>query len=355
MASSLRVRVCETGDIDALIAFDRALGRPVSTALFWRWKYFANPAGPACIIVAQEEERIVGTLGVLPIRMRVAGRVLTAGQQVDAEILPEHRRGGLYFQMAEMVGKEADAREIAFGLGFATEETKQLSVEFLGFSLVGPVGRFVRVLDYSHYLTQVLGGPAGDALGWLRGRSRGGGLREHFPLGKGVTPIDRFDVRFDGLAAELSLASISTVRDSAYLNWRYADCPIVAYRRYAVETHGVLRGFVVFHRSETEESSRGILDEMVCAPDDLETAQRLLSAAAGMLRAEGAVNVTCWLPPGHPLAERLRESGFRSREAHISLIVIPREGAGLDLEHLRDERSWYYMLGDSDYYLRTGR
>ena len=67
------------------------------------------------------------------------------------------------------------------------------------------------------------------------------------------------------------------------------------------------------------------------------------------------MNVTCWLPASHPLADRLRACSFRSREARTSLIVIPREEAGLDLEHLRDERSWYYMLGDSDYHLLPGR
>jgi hypothetical protein len=352
VASSLRVRVCEPGDVDALIAFDRAMGHPGSSARFWRWKYFENPAGPACIVVAQDDDRILGKLGVLPTRMRIGGRLVTAGQQVDAEILPEHRGGGLYFQMAEMVATEADAREIAFGLGFATEETKQLSVEFLGFSLVGLVGRFVRVLDYGHYLNSLLRGPARGALGWLRGRSRGASAREHPPLPAGVIAIDRFDQRFDRLAEELSLASILTLRDSAYLNWRYADCPIVVYRRYAVEARGSLRGFVVFHCSESEESIRGVLDELVCAPGDLETAKVLLATAAGILAAEGAVNMTCWLPGSHPLADRLRECGFRGREARTSLIVVPREGAGLDLEHLRDERSWYYMLGDSDYHLR---
>jgi hypothetical protein len=354
VAAPLHLRACEIGDVDSLVAFDQALGRPASSASYWRWKYFANPAGSACLIVAVDEGRIVGQLGVLPIRMRVGGRVVIAGQQVDAEILPEHRGGGLYFQMAELVGREGAARQIAFGLGFATEETKHLSVEFLGFSLVGPVGRFVRVLDYGHYLNNMLGGPAHGALAWLRSRSRGRSSSDAPPLEDGVMSIDRFDDRFDQLAEHLDLASILTVRDSTYLNWRYADCPIVAYRRFAVQVQGILRGFVVFHRARSEGASRGILDELVCAPGDTETAERLLSTAIQMLALEGAVNVTCWLPPCHPLADQLRAGGFRSREARTSLIVVPQEQAGLDVEHLRDERSWYYMLGDSDYHMRPG-
>lgn len=330
------------------------MGRGGSSAEFWRWKYFANPAGPACLVVACEGPRIVGKLGFLPVRMRFGGQEVLAAQQVDVEILPEHRRGGLYFQLAEKIGAEAERRALAFGLGFATDETKELSTGFLGFSLVGPVGRMVKVLSYSHYVKKALRRPAAGASGVVAARPRRAVRVVNGSFDPPVTAVGRFDQRFDRLSERLRLGSIMTIRDSAYLNWRYADCPVVAYRCLAVEDAGGLRGYVVFHHSDSDGARRGMLDELVCDPKDEKAAASLLAAAAAELRAEGAVGATCWLPGSHPLAARLRAGGFRSRAARTSLIVIARDRAGFDPQHLQNEANWYYMLGDSDYHLQAG-
>ena len=78
----------------------------------------------------------------------------------------------------------------------------------------------------------------------------------------------------------------------------------------------------------------------------------LLSAASSDLARDGAVNVICWHPGWHPLSARLRTLGFRERKARNYLIVYRNQSAGLELEHLTEDRHWYYTRGDSDYHMR---
>jgi hypothetical protein len=173
------------------------------------------------------------------------------------------------------------------------------------------------------------------------------------PRAANVSAVDRFDGRFDGLAAGLTPARIMVIRDAAYLNWRYVDCPTVAYGRYAARTEAAVSGFVVFHAFQADDVVRGIIDELVCPPDDPDTVEHLVTAALSDLAAAGAVNAVCWLPAWHPLAARLRALGFQDREARNELIVHRAKSTGPELEPLTEERHWYYTHGDSDFHVSS--
>jgi GNAT superfamily N-acetyltransferase len=348
-----RIEFFRDGDEHELAAFDRRRGGPASTPEYWRWKYFDNPAGPACVAAAWVGDEIVGTLGFLPVRTRVHAREVIATQQVDVAIHPAHRGGGLYFRLANAVMEEAARRGIAFGFGFATEETRALSVDFLGFDHVAPVHRLTKVLDYGHYASGLLGRRIARMLRPVAARARGWKSRRRAPVARNVARIDRFDHRADRLAETLTLGRIMVIRDAAYLNWRYADCPTVRYGRYAAGTQAAVSGFVVFHTYEADGHVRGIVDELVSSPDDPDTVNGLLAAALSDLAADGAVNASCWLPAWHPHVTRLRALGFREREARNHLIVVPNRAPGLELGDLTEDRSWYYTHGDSDYHMRS--
>lgn len=350
----LRIEFCRAGGEEELADFDRRMGNTASRADFWRWKYFENPAGGACVAVARMGGEIVGRVCFLPVRVRIDERPVLACQQVDVAILATHRGGGIYFQLAHAVMEEGESRGIAFGFGFATEETRALSTELLGFTLVGPIRRLVKVLDYGHYARSFVGGPAARVLGRVVGRRRRKATSLSLPTPEGITPVPRFDERFDRLAADLSPGRIMVVRDSAYLDWRYADCPTVAYGRYAAQEGGAIRGFVVFHTYEGDGAVRGVIDDLVCPLDDGDLAERLLSQAVSALSAAGAVNVICWLPAWNPLAPRLRKVGFRAREARNFLIFLSNKTTQIEEQYLGDERNWYYTHGDSDYHVPSG-
>lgn len=352
-APTPRIEFCRAGDEEELAAFDRRRGSAPSTAEYWRWKYFDNPAGPACVAAARVGEEIVGTLGFLPVRMRVHAQEVVATQQVDVAIMAEYRGGGIYFQLAHAIIEEGAKRGITFGFGFATEQTRALSVDFLGFDLVGPIHRLAKVLDYGHYAGALLGRRLAGMVRRVTAPAHGRKPRRSLPLAGNIAPVDRFDERFDRLAANLIQAPIMVIRDAAYLNWRYADCPTVAYGRYAARTEATVSGFVVFHTYEADGVVRGIIDELLCSPDDPDAVERLLSAALSDLAADGAVNAICWLPAWHPLANRLRALGFRVREARNELIVLRNKTTGLEFEHLTEERNWYYTHGDSDFHVRS--
>jgi hypothetical protein len=284
--------------------------------------------------------------------MRVHTREVVAAHQVDVAIMPEYRGSGIYFKLAYALIEEGARRGFGFGFGFATDQTRALSVDFLGFDLVGPIHRLAKVLDYGHYAGSLLGRRAARMARRVTASARRGRYRPSRPRPGDIAAVDRFDGRFDGLAERLTQAPIMVIRDAAYLNWRYVDCPTVEYGRYAAGSEGAVSGFVVCHTYRAEGVVRGIIDELVCPPD-AQVVEGLVAAALADLAEQGAVNAVCWLPPWHPVAASLRALGFRDREARNELIVLRTRSAGPELDQLTEERNWYYTHGDSDYHVSS--
>jgi hypothetical protein len=343
-----RVELCCAGDEERLAAFDQRSGGTPSTAAFWRWKYYDNPAGAACVAVASVGQEVVGRAAWLPVRTRVHGREVVAAQQVDVALMKEHRGGGVYFQLVDALMGEVEERGIAFGFGFSNDDTRALSVDLLGFDLVAPIHRLSRVLDYGHHAGAFLGRRAARFASRVAAAMGVSRVRVSPRLDGNIVPIDRFDGRFDDLAATLIREPIATVRDAAFLNWRYVACPTVEYRRYAARRGDAVCGFVVLHTREVDGAVRGVFDELVCSPDDPDTVEGLVSTALSDLAAAGAVSATCWLPDWHPLGARLRALGFRDRPSRNHLIVIANGNAEMNLEELTRDRDWYYTHGNSD-------
>ena len=117
-----------------------------------------------------------------------------------------HRGGGIYFQLAIAMSEEVTKRGSAFGFGFATDQTRALSIEFLGFDLVGPIHRLAKVLDYGHYAGSLLGRRAARMARRVTASARRGRYRRRGRRAGHIAAVDRFDERFDDLAAGLTPA-----------------------------------------------------------------------------------------------------------------------------------------------------
>ena len=179
-------------------------------------------------------------------------------------------------------------------------------------------------------------------------------FRRSTPLARNVARIDRFDARVDRLAETLTLGRIMVIRDAAYLNWRYADCPTVQYGRYAAGTEAAVSGCVVFHTYEADGTVRGIVEELVCSPDDPDTVVGLLPAPlCGPRCRRGGERelLASGLAPARDQAEGARVPGARSPQL-LDRRSEPSPRAS-DSENLTEDRSWYYTHGDSDYHMRS--
>jgi GNAT superfamily N-acetyltransferase len=178
---------------------DRVRGYELDPAEF-DWWFDGNPVGPRTIALAEEENRVVGVLGASHYRAVVDGREELATLPLWAVTDPEFQGRGIFQRLNGEVERAARETGAALELGFTNKLAGPIYIAKLGWLDVARLRIWARPL--------------------LLGRDRDEGERlQRF----GPQQEDAYRVLRDRLPSHF-------VRDSAYLNWRYADSPRVAER-----------------------------------------------------------------------------------------------------------------------------
>jgi hypothetical protein len=203
------------------------------------------------------------------------------------------------------------------------------AVQRLGLGLM----RWTHLRDVVVLVRQVDGGPAAAP---ARGLS--------------VAPAARLDAGADELwqACAAGIAT-GTVRDRAYLNWRYADHPDVAYTLLEArqDAGGRLRGLAVVRPGGWSPDVLSLMDWLVPEGDD-DAEQALVRAvfdAAARLRRSF---VCGWFAGNPPEARRLQQRhGFfmQSTPYQVSTLLRGPAPARAALQ-----ASWRQTMGDIDFF-----
>ena len=171
--------------------------------------------GPRTIALAEEDERVVGVLGASHYRAVVGGREAIATLPLWAVTDPEFQGRGIFQRLNGEVERAARETGAALELGFTNKLAGPIYIAKLGWLDVARLRIWARPL--------------------LPGRGRDGGER-----------LERFGAEQEAPTARCETGS-RVVRDSAYLNWRYADSPraytlLASPSGYAVVGRKQLRG-----------------------------------------------------------------------------------------------------------------
>ncbi|MCB9889224.1 MAG: GNAT family N-acetyltransferase [Planctomycetes bacterium] len=295
----------------------------------WAWIYRDNPAGHQIVVAEEPGGRIAGHYACIPYRVVVDGRTATCGQGVDSMVRAEYRRGlkseGLFLRTARRYFDTWGVPERnAYGYGFPNKKAFRIGVRMLGYT---PVHAPVRTLGRNLFAksddveVEVGGDPAGE-----------------------IVALPRFDARADRLWERLGVA-MGTVRDAAFLNWRYADCPFARYTSFGLAAaDGELRGLCVLRDDWTGPPIQAVTECLV-AGDDPGAAVRLWAHAVRRARDVGQQRVEMWLPPWSPLFAVAEAHGFTAEDSPFNL-CIKLYGSAPSIDWV--QRRWYFGIGDTD-------
>jgi len=285
----------------------------------WQWRHARNPHGTR-VYLALEDERVVGQVAAVPHAAWI-GRPAV---------------------FAENIGSFGRAR----GAGLAR---------------AGVYARLGRALQEAH------GQPGGDLVhygivsgaewrvvnGLLEGevvrnltalvRTLDAGAHE---LPPGVERLARFDHQAQWLWDRIAGANPAlTVRDEAFLNWRFVERPGVAYERLGVrDAGGILRGYAVLAVAEFGGRRALWLVDLVVPLEEPEVARALLAGAAALARAAGERELATHVPEWSPWFDALQRAGFLVHPLAAWLFARPF-ARKFDEVWLRDH--WWFTLADT--------
>ncbi|WP_116127831.1 GNAT family N-acetyltransferase [Lewinella sp. IMCC34183] len=206
----MTIRPTTPADRPAIIdLLQRSMGEastPKSEA-YWRWKHEENPFGPSPVLVAEADGRLVGIRAFMRWNWRDGGNTYRALRAVDTATDPDYRGRGIFKKLTLQLVEDCQREGDHFIFNTPNEKSAPGYLK-MGWRKLGrlPVNlRPVRPLRLAMALA---------------------GLSERPPGPVPATSMDDLFV-YETLTGEQH--DWYTPRSSAFLEWRYARCPVVDY------------------------------------------------------------------------------------------------------------------------------
>jgi hypothetical protein len=139
---------------------------------------------------------------------------------------------------------------------------------------------------------------------------------------------------------------LTTIRDRAYLSWRYLRCPHTTYALLLAwdRRRGRPAGLSVLRMGWQGEPICAIVDWLV-PRDEPAAGVALLAHTERAARRAGMREVTAWLPPDSPERQWFLARGYRVELTRYPLLTIIPDSSP---PTAWVARHWYYTMGDSD-------
>ena len=302
----------------------------------FEWWFGRNPVGRRLISLGVDDGRVVGVAAMSFFRMLLDGEERAVAIPVHVATEAPYRRQGIFSELELANEREAAADGSPITITFPNAASHRIFVGRLGW--VDLPGRRVwarplRAAGVARYLAR-RPSPVGGLVPPSSGPRTYGDVR--------VEPLDRFPPETDDVwRAAAPAYGNHVVRDSRFLNWRYADTPR-SYRRFGAYRDGRLRAVAIVGHTVKQGVSSGFLADLVSVPEAHDERVALLRRSASEVHADALIA----LPPRTQQRSFLR-AGFLPTNRKIRFVgkVLRPEGC-LAL----DPRAWHFTLGDFDFF-----
>ncbi|MEI6167561.1 MAG: GNAT family N-acetyltransferase [bacterium] len=328
-----------------------------TTAEVLKWKFSGCAGHLVGSTVLIRDHKIVGFLGQIPLRIRMAGRDLLAVQGADVGILGEHRRLDAFLNLLVKTIDNLEAQGVALSYGTANANAAITLSTLLGQSTVSKTPLLVLPLRNTvpsparpevRLLTRFFTA----CIHWTERCAARFPAPAHHPLR--MIRLDRFDSRFDTFWERIrDDYLILLVRDASHLNWRYVEAPGVVYERIGIEStvSGEIEGYAVLSLSRRRDQLRGrICDLVTPRQGNRRAAHKLIATAIQWFRSQGADIADVWMFPHTHLRLPLRLHGFIPRNTTKGRFQanMLTSSAALHLQGVERAENWFLAIGDSD-------
>lgn len=350
----MEVRFAVKGDAGDCVQFHNRLYGKNRTVGQWLWEFVNSHHIDDEIpyVIVKEHGRIVGTQGLIPIRMIDKEGIFLTAKSEDTLIDPAMRGRGLFSQMFELLFEYAKDHNISSIWGFTPAVKPFLKIGFrvLGSTsqllrpcspmLAGALSGYFQSSDSRMEKLKTLGYQIGFRIApftsslistfrngvWPRSRQNEVKLRtlSEAPAGADLT-CQHFVRQWGGA---------TIYRDQQYLHWRIFQNPYIRSLIVGGYVDDVLCGWIIC--SLDKESVGYIVDVLVgSATGDAAFSEAILNLliteAVSRLRKMGALGIRLWSASKHAFDARVvhiaRRHGFFHLGRHGSPIVIHHLGA----------------------------
>lgn len=302
----------------------------------WHWKFKQNPAGESYIYLAEKNNKIIGHIGAIPLRVSIDGDIFVAYQYLDAMVESSSRKEGIFTNILSYSLSQAKVNEM-LEIGFPKKIV--YDIETAKLNIVHGLGEVDRYINYNLLSTNK------------------GNYNPAFLKTSSIFKVDIFDERFDLFWEKVSREHrISLVKDGDYLNWRYIMKPQSFYSIFASQDKNEVNGFVVLKTVEKMGYKKGCIVDILSLKG-AEIIQELLLYGLHYFDNQGVNLVTTYVKDSF-VSKVLLQLGFvkveneeitKKYNIEKMWLVVHNSNPRIKEEKLYNRENWRIIFGDSDW------
>lgn len=342
-------------DFDTVIGMELENYGPendVSDAGFIRHQYFENPVGDALIELAVDPKNgiLAGQYVMNPERFRCFGKEVKAYLSLNTLTRKAYRGQKIFTGLAEQAYTQAKQNGFAFVYGAPNQNSYPGFMRKLSFKDIHHFPLYARPLNPAQMVQERIGNKVLAAIAKP--------FTVFFPNKavsvRGIEELTMDNVKSMDLFWERikDKYPIMSVRDAAYIRYRYLNVPRRTYYPYIAMESGAPVAFAVGRIREVAGFQCGMIADFLFLPGHEEIAKRLIKALVHRMKQEGASLAGCIILSHTAEAKLLKKCGFW----HIPEKVLPQPTPLIlrvldetqDESKLCDINNWFFTTGDYD-------
>jgi GNAT superfamily N-acetyltransferase len=325
----MNITTAQEQDIPLIVELlKKSLGEsllPKSVA-YWHWKHVGNPFGASPVLLAWENNQLIGVRAFMRWRWQHGARQAEAVRAVDTATHPDHQGKGIFKKLTLALVEQGKAEGWNFVFNTPNNNSKPGYLK-MGWQEAGKLPIHVQLLrPASIVLNTALKRKAADHT--LQGASIGAALQH-----TGVPAL---------LQAFIQQAGTGwvTPHTRATLRWRYEAVPVVQYAACSLTQGNDLHALAFYRLKPSRAGVEFRVADLFTSPDVSR------KAVAEMLEEQARVERADYLTASGCQTTYAGSGIRRLRSLKIGPIVITRTLATDMTEELTGFRSWNPSLGD---------
>jgi hypothetical protein len=350
MSDRFSIKEFESADFSELadMAREEYPAGDISDSTYLQWEYRLNPAGPAVIALARDENNFAAAQYVLiPREVLINDRVIKGSLSLNTLTTGRFRGNGLFLKTAEAAYGNCVKDEICFSYGIPNQNSFNGFISRLGFNYIGDLAFMVKPLNVLSIAKSFFTGSK-DKKG------------NEIPIALDKDALAAKDVFTFNPDHEISCMKffeqwnkqnhISIHRSPEYLKWRYMKCPSRNYTMLGVKHKEEWKAIAVIRTLHVYGMRTAVLAEFSSIDDD--AGKLLLKAIAKELKKNKMDMIIAVSASGNAEHKQLSKKGFIHVHKKLlpqQLPLIVRKHQPFENEELLDRlENWHFTFGDFD-------
>jgi len=293
------------------------------TLKYWKWRYIDNPFGQGIIKLLFNNDQLIGHYAVTPVKFQVRDKLATAAFSLHTMTHPDYQKQGIFIYLAEKVYEECRNRGFSFVYGFPNNNSYYGFTQRLGWTGFGKIISMEKRLNIDNKKS-------------LKANN--------------IHEVNKFDNSVDNIWNKVKKDyRIIVPRVHEYLNWRFAEHPLIQYPKFVIKTaNSELSGYMILKIYKDENITKGhIID--ILAINDEQTIKHLLNHACNFFVERGIDNLSCWLPEKSYCSMIFKKEGFIIKEFDVNFgFKSLHEDSNNITGQLKELTNWHITMSDAD-------